>query len=58
MNKRFQDFDISFYQLIVGYVETDQSRQFQKTVTVKAIQLTAADIQYLKVKECNAHSDP
>jgi hypothetical protein len=57
MNKRFQDFDISFYQLIVGYVETDQSRQFQKTVTVQVIHLAAADIQDLKVKECNAHSD-
>jgi len=48
MNKHFQDFYINFCQLIVGNVETEQSRQFQKTVMVEVIHLAAADIQYLK----------
>jgi len=47
MNKHFQDFYINFYQLIVGNIETEQSRQFQKIVVVEVIQIAAADIQNL-----------
>jgi hypothetical protein len=39
-----------FYQLVVGRVETEQSRKFQKVVMVEVIHLTAADVQYLKVR--------
>jgi hypothetical protein len=50
MNKCFQDFYIQFYQLIVGHVETEQSRKFHKAVMVEVRHLAAADIQYLKVR--------
>jgi hypothetical protein len=58
MNKCFQDFYISFYQLIVGNVETEQSRQFQKIVMVEVIHLAAADVQYLKVRNITQWSIP
>jgi hypothetical protein len=50
MSKRFQDFHIHFYQLIVGHVKTEQSRNFLKVVMVELSHLAAADIQYLEVR--------